>query len=981
MSKPWAFILLIAFTVILAPSYANANSKIKGRVFDKSTGEPLPGANVIVEGTGLGSATDFDGQYLVNSVPPGNYTVKVSYLGYKAESYKVNLVDNTTMVLDAALELMVIQGEELIITAQAEGQMQAINQQITSNSIKNIVSSAKIQELPESNAAEAVGRLPGVSLQREGGEGNKVVIRGLSPQYNKIQINGVSMASTGRVTYIGQDENTVEDDRSVDLSMISPNVLEGIEVSKTAMADQEADQLGGTVNFKLRGAPKKPTLNATVQGGYNGLRSETNNYYYVLGGGMRFFENKFGVFFQGNLEKTDRSSNTANAGYAIQFDTLTLTNNLNLQDIDRINKRMGGVLVLDYELSSTKIKLSNTINNIDINTYTRQENFDPVGRVHTYQGDYSERSMLTVLNSLEIEQMLGDYKVLANVNYSQSTSKVPDQVQMRAYENNAFVNNWSWDNYPINPIDITNKALNDISKSRVNYFYGSNSKTLEEEISAKLSIQKDFHTSFANISIKLGGDIKHKFRKYEYEQYEIPLGWQDMALTRLYLTQRFGITGYDYSNEDFPYAPFIDNSYDAGDFKSGGSYTISRTPEQNTMLAVYNEIKNLKSVNGAPTGKTLWYDYTDSNLNDYHGTENYYAAYLLPTITFWDNAFTFIPGVRFEHTTTEYTANRSNGPGKPTDPFIYFAYTSKQQNNYVLPMIHVKYQVFDWFDIRASYTHTLARPDYNRVIPTWSATGTGITWNNVDLKPAQSKNFDAFFSFYTDKVGLISLGVFEKQIKDFTFATTTFIHDPSLIRPEWPSTVVKGGSIRSYTNSPDIAKLRGIEAEWQSNFWFLPGVFRGIVVNVNYTYTDSKIKYPKWVPVYITKPGPIPIKTLVGTEDQGYYNRLLDQPTHIVNFTIGFDYEGFSIRTSMQYKSDVFVSNNFYEELRSTTDPLTLWNMKIRQKLPVDGLQVFLNVNNISKSVDQTSNFGTGWFTNRGYYGMSADLGISYLLN
>jgi TonB-dependent receptor len=202
------------------------------------------------------------------------------------------------MVLDAALELMVIQGEELIITAQAEGQMQAINQQITSTSIKNIVSSAKIQELPESNAAEAVGRLPGVSLQREGGEGNKVIIRGLSPQFNKIQINGVNMASTGRVTYIGQDANTVEDDRSVDLSMISPNVLEGIEVSKTAMADQEADQLGGTVNFKLRGAPKKPTLNATIQGGYNGLRSETNNYYYVLGGGMRFFENKFGVFFQ-----------------------------------------------------------------------------------------------------------------------------------------------------------------------------------------------------------------------------------------------------------------------------------------------------------------------------------------------------------------------------------------------------------------------------------------------------------------------------------------------------------------------------------------------------------------------------------------------------------------------------------------------------------------------------------------------------------
>ena len=80
----------------------------------------------------------------------------------------------------------------------------------------------------------------------------------------------------------------------------------------------------------------------------------------------------------------------------------------------------------------------------------------------------------------------------------------------------------------------------------------------------------------------------------------------------------------------------------------------------------------------------------------------------------------------------------------------------------------------------------------------------------------------------------------------------------------------------------------------------------------------------------------------------------------------------------MQYKSDVFVSNNFYEELRQTTEPLTLWDMKVRLKLPLEGLQVFLNLNNLSKAVDQTSNFGTGWFTDRSYYGLSADLGLTY---
>ena len=974
MNKLWSLILLVALTMIFTASTSWASARITGKVIDKTTGNALPGANVYLANTNYGAATDIDGNYTIANVPQGKYTLTAKYIGYTTQTYEIEVTQNNTIEQNFELVYMTIQGDELVVTAQAEGQMQAMNQQITSNSVKNIVSSAKIQELPEANAAEAVGRLPGISLQREGGEGNKVVIRGLSPQYNKVEINGVSMAATG------------QDDRSVDLSMISPNVLEGIEVSKTAMADQEADQLGGTVNFLLRGAPEKPTLNATVQGGLNGLRDKANNYYYVLGGGMRFFDNKLGVFVQGNLEKTDRSSNSASSTFRIfkkGEDYLPYVSGLGLQDINRTNERSGGVLVLDYNLASTKIKLSNTINNIDINTLTRQENFDAYdgARTHNYEANYQERTLLTMLNTLDVEQSFGeDFKLEGSISYSKSKTDVPNEIQMNAGESNAFAAGWSWNTYQIYPFDITTKAFNNIAQSKVSQFYGRSSKTLEEESSAKLSLEGGFKTDLADIKIKIGGEVKHKYKKYDFDQYEIPLGWQDLAYTRLYLTNRFGVTGYDYTDDDFPYAPFIDQNYDAGDFKSGSSYVIKNVPEKNTMLDVYNEIKNLKSVNGVTMGKTLWYDYTDSNLNDYSGHENYYAAYILPTLTFGNKTVTFIPGVRFEHNLTEYTANRSKGPGKPTDPFVFFAYTSTQENNYLLPMIHLKYQVFDWFDIRASYTKTLARPNYNRLIPTWSSTGLNINWNNVDLKPAQSQNFDFYFSFYTQKIGLISLGVFEKQIKDFALYTKTYIVDGSQIRPEWPSTVAKGGFIESYTNNPDMAKVKGLEAEWQSNLWFLPGVLKGLVLNINYTYTSSRMKYPKWAPIY-KKIGGGPLQKLVGTEDQGYYDRLLDQPTNILNFTVGFDYKGFSIRTSMQYKSDVFVSSDFYDVMRQSTEPLTLWDMKVRQLLPVEGLQVFLNINNVSKAVDQTSNSGTGWFTDRNYYGLTADVGVTYILN
>ena len=118
------------------------------------------------------------------------------------------------------------------MTAQAKGQMDAINRQLNARSIVNIISSDRIQELPDANAAESVARVPGVSIKREGGEGNKVVIRGLSPKYNAITVEGTRLPSTD------------PDDRSTDLSKISQYVLDGIEVTNAGTPDQDADVLG-----------------------------------------------------------------------------------------------------------------------------------------------------------------------------------------------------------------------------------------------------------------------------------------------------------------------------------------------------------------------------------------------------------------------------------------------------------------------------------------------------------------------------------------------------------------------------------------------------------------------------------------------------------------------------------------------------------------------------------------------------------------
>ena len=122
----------------------------------------------------------------------------------------MNVGEGETLRQDFKLVAVSIQGETVVVTAQASGQNAAINQQLASNAITNVVSAARIQELPDANAAESVGRLPGVSVLRSGGEGTQIVISGLQPKYNNVTVDGVRMASSN------------PNDRGTDLSMISP---------------------------------------------------------------------------------------------------------------------------------------------------------------------------------------------------------------------------------------------------------------------------------------------------------------------------------------------------------------------------------------------------------------------------------------------------------------------------------------------------------------------------------------------------------------------------------------------------------------------------------------------------------------------------------------------------------------------------------------------------------------------------------------
>ena len=173
-----------------------------------------------------------------------------------------------------------------------------------------------------------------------------------------------------------------------------------------------------------------------------------------------------------------------------------------------------------------------------------------------------------------------------------------------------------------------------------------------------------------------------------------------------------------------------------------------------------------------------------------------------------------------------------------------------------------------------------------------------------------------------------------------------------------------------YTFVNDSYKINdyGMELDWQTHFWYLPGPLSGLVFGVNYTHIFSKAQYP----YTYTKVANRSIQHI----DTSFTDRLLYQPDDIVNLSLGFDYQGFSIRVSMLYQTDIFTGPSFWPQLRSHSSAYRRWDLAAKQELPWFGIQVFGDINNINGENDISVIQGGGVPISQQDYGLTADLGL-----
>lgn len=996
--------LLLCLMLITLGSILNAQNSgsgvIKGAITDEVTGETLIGANVMVNGTSLGSSTDLNGEYTITKVPPGTYSLTFTYIGYKQIEQEVTLSASETLELNIEMGLEAIMGEEIVVSVQARGQRAAINQQIASKTITNIVSSDKIRSVPDVNAAESIGRLPGVSLQRSGGEGNKVVIRGLSPQFSIIQVDGVRL--TG-----------VDLDRSVGLATISSEMLDGIELSKSLTADKDADAIGGVVNLRTRVAPEGFHYDVTARGGYNDLQRTFRDYKFSGSVSNRFFNNKFGIIATAANERVVRSADRFSASYGKNITTEAaqlFTNNATVTEVISSWYRSNGSVVLDFKTDFMTIKLNNFYSQLVKENDLRASQFLFNNSEFRLFMDRNRPDERIQSHALTTTFDIGNTVLEAGVSYN-NTSLDNRAIHYEFRDIQALGNNSISENERLfaQPSRLIDEFYSEISRPDFATLYTTWRDTLfRDDVTTTANL--DWNVPFrvggkVSGALQFGFKYSNKERSSDLERiesyYHGGIGMSRMNLVYNlnpeFLT-RNDIPGLQ-SSVGIPALNFLDPGYDYGEILDG-AYSLGWTADFDKLKEVHDEVyadspNEMLLRMGAP-----------SSQNDYTNTEELTAGYIMAEVNIGER-ITLIPGVRFERMQTEYFANFiTTDPFAPNGIQIGFPQevsVTDRANEYFFPSVNSKFQVKEWMDVRAAYYRSATRPDYRFLSPglTTDQNLMNLTAFNPFLNPSLVNNYDLGVSFYTNKIGLITIGGFHKDISGLIYqipnyrpayfdrlkeAPTELIESLQRPRELYPEQFIAGTGVNTRLNNypinnPNPATFTGIEISTQTNFWFLPGILSGLVLDLNYSRIWSMTEFPYLdIEIEIDDSGiiPIPVEVPVYRTKE---SRLLDQPASLFNARIGLDYKGFSTRVSFRYQGETLQGldpvNDLLDEF---TSDLFRVDLNARQKV-TERFSVSLDVINLTEFQDQSffNALGRELPRRSEFYGMQAQVTLRYV--
>ena len=709
---------------------------------------------------------------------------KAQWVGFTVSALAIAIASERLSAADAAATGAT---EHVEVVGQAASIDQALKEQRNSDNIESVVHADGVAQLPDANVAEAVQRLPGISVERDQGEGRFVSVRGLGPDLNSVTINGTLVPSPQSAR------------RAVALDVLPSELVQSLSVIKTLTPDMDANSLGGTVDVQSLSAFDHKGLfyTGTSEAGYNQNTHQTSPKFsgaisdrFSLGDGI----DNFGVAAALSWNKRDFGSDNVETGGAWDFNDGARLNSFEQRVYDISRERTGGGLNFDYKPDDdtqlylrtlfSRFKDSETRNSTSLE-FDKPQAAGELGKAKAKR-KLKQREETQEIQSYVFggERMLGLWTLSGQAGYSRSSEDSPGHIAGATFKgNSSFPNSGFYDTEKPRP--IIGAGFYDPSNFTLDKVDWEEQDTRDTEKNLRLDLARDYDVEGYASQVKFGGKVSRRnkdndLNAWVYKDFD-DAGFNDAQLN---------MTSFDKGNVHYQLGQF-------GPGISGGA------------------IKDL--IGGLNPGD--YYDEQESRANDFKMREDINAAYVMNTVDIDD--WRFIAGMRYEGTEFE-----AKGTGVRDGAFE--AQDTQRDYHHWLPGLHARYQLDKNTQLRAAWTNAVVRPTFGQLAPGFVIDDDEASFGNPNLKPLESSNFDLGIEHYMGQAGTVSAFLFYKDIKNFVY------NNDLAGSGEW----VDFTEAHTYANG-DSAKLYGLELAYSQKFDWLPAPWNGLLLGANTTFSRS----------------------------------------------------------------------------------------------------------------------------------------------
>ncbi len=822
--------LLVLLAIVRPATAQDSKGNITGSVADQSSAS-LQGARIELDPNVASGVSDALGSFNLPGIPAGHYTVHVSYLGFQSTTQQVDVAPGATVAVRAILQIGGASEQIVVRPERQVGEAEALNRQRVAVNIEQVLPSSVINSLPNVNIADAIGRMPSVSVERDEGEAKYIQIRGTEPRLNNITIDGVQLPSPESV-------------RNVKLDTIPADLVESIEVNKTLTANMDADGIGGSVNLVTRQATDEPYF--ALQGLYghtpiNGGRGQDEVYGTY---GRRFLAGKkLGALLTGSYDWNGRGINDVEPAQNVNNiitvngdgtttptgQTVNAPNSIDIRDYfyDRSRYGLGGTL--DYRFSDKTTAYlkglysyfndfgEDSINTLSVGNFISPTATDNSGSA-TYTNVYRRPTQQIWNLTAGGEHDFGTSNVRMLVALGQASIK-------GGYDNLAFSG-------PSAGTDANGNAL----QNGIGYTYGNKDIFLPHLTPVitpgNVSIYDPTQYSLNNLRL---GDT-HAFQRNAEGQIDYArtynrgttfgtwqIGFKARDVIKNQLSDEVMASGPNPLLSNFVTNRGQGNNYYFGQYQAGPQSKAT------SILAYYHANQGRFSID-----PEVSYNFQ----NDFKINERVYAGYLMNSFTY--QRFRVYTGLRFESTNDAVRGFEPDAASNIVPTNLSNSYT------FVLPSASLQYNMGEYTDFRLAYSIGIARPNYSDLAPyltydsTASNTGANpaLSGGNPNLKATWAHNLDLLGEHYLKNVGVIQGGVFYKMLYDY-IATSA-----RQVEYQAPATPAPALYYESSPLNVGAAHLIGVEASWEQHLSRLPGALAGTGFRANYSYVTSVVGLP-----------------------------------------------------------------------------------------------------------------------------------------